>query len=65
MDDKKLKHFYGNCINNPFNDVEKLLNIINKAEEITTKEFVEKCSIDNKILKEIIYFPNDFSFWKS
>ncbi len=65
------KNFIGSCVENPFDSVEQLSNVIDNAKEITLKEFSDNCDIKgiklfnqslSKCFKE---FPHSFGFYKN
>ena len=60
-----MKYFIGTCIENPFSDINELIEIIDKAEEITSEEFIVNCDANDEILKQIKRFPYDFNFHKN
>jgi hypothetical protein len=60
-----MKEYIGCCVDNPFNSLEELSNIIDNWEEITIKEFLLKTNIENiELLRDFILYPNSFVFYK-
>jgi len=62
-----MKQFIWDCTNSPFEDADTLSDIVDKAVEITPREFLLECEIDSKeILTDIIvYWSPSYTFYKS
>ena len=65
---KKL--FVCDCTNPSFEelgvkDANHFSYFIDEAEEITAKEFLENCEIEESLLQNIKEYPNDFRFYKN
>ena len=59
-----MKTFFWTCVENPFEDLKELEEVIDWAEETTMKEFIVDCDISNEILKKFILYSNSFWFYK-
>ena len=60
------KCFIGTCVENPFDDMGVLVNVVdNYSQEISKKEFLENCLVEEKLKELIKKYPNDFEFYKS
>ena len=59
------KQFIGTCVENPFKNVNQLINMIDNAREITKATFLKHCDVDIDILREMKRFPNDYMFCKN
>lgn len=60
-----MKIFKGDCVHNPFETSDKLIEIIDRAREIKKHTFFKHCLIEAQIVAEMYKFPNDFRFFKS
>ena len=66
-----MKEFIGSCVENPFEDVNKLSEVIDGGIEITEEEFLRVCDVgDMDLFKEPIKisfknYPQSFSFYKN
>ena len=59
------KYYIGSCVNNPFKSTEKLMEIIDKAREITIKTFLRNVSVAPHNREGFKEYPNDYTFHKS
>jgi len=59
--------FIGTCVENPFRDLDQLLQVINDAEEITMREFLSntQASAEEVALPSIRFFKSRDYFWRS
>lgn len=60
----KSKEFIGTCVENPFERIELLAEIVENAKKIFKKKFFEHCFIHPDIIKAIKQFPNDYEFYQ-
>ena len=60
------KQFIGDCIRNPFGDVNLLMDIVQDANEISMKTFLKNCNVSERVKQNIRRWPWDYSFhsWK-
>lgn len=58
------KQFVGTCVNNPFNDVNTLMEIIDKSKEITKATFLKHGDVENHLKVNMHVFPQDYEFFK-
>ncbi|GAG98572.1 unnamed protein product [marine sediment metagenome] len=65
MAKNRAKEFIGNCVKNPFNYINILAEIVDKAKEITKKTFLKYCIITDKQKSKMKEYPNDYTFWKN
>ena len=56
--------YFGNCVNNPFDSPEALDEVIDDADEITKKEFLEGCEVTDDLITDMEEFENDYAFYK-
>lgn len=59
-----MKEFQGTCVGNPFGRIERLIEIVDNAIEITKRTFYKHCLIHPDISTQIKRFPNDYGFYK-
>ena len=60
------KEFIGTCVENPFNTLDTLVNVVeNYAIQITKATFLKYCIISKDLLKDMARFPDDYEFYKS
>jgi len=59
-----MKDYIGNCINNPFDDVEILQTIIEEAREITEQDFFMNCEHCNTFRIDVKDYPDDYMFYR-
>ena len=60
-----MKRYIGNCVDNPFENVELLLSIIDNAKEIKKNTFLKACDVDKETQKQMRKFPRDYSYQKN
>jgi len=66
-----MKSYFGCCVDNPFGDTDKLIEIIDESNVITKKRFLENCTIEdidlyNIPLKRFLRkFPYDFQYYEN
>jgi hypothetical protein len=58
-----MRYYIGNCINNPFERIELLVEVTERAKTITKKTFLAGVYLDDKIKKNIKDYPDDFEFF--
>ena len=67
----RKKRFRGSCVDNPFNDADKLRQVIDNATEISKRAFLRAVDIQtfrlfNVDLKEAMRdCPHDFTYWRN
>lgn len=61
-----MKCFMGDCVGVPdiFEDVDDMSDCIDEGEEITFEEFLDKCDVDCKTLKDMIHYPGDYDYFR-
>lgn len=59
-----MKEFIGTCVENPFERIELLVEITEKARPISKKRFIENCYIHPDIIKAIKQYPDDYEFFE-
>jgi len=60
-----MKHYFGSCVDNPFDTVNDLCEIIDEAEEITREQFLYECEVDTEIELGMYKFPNDYTYYRN
>jgi homoaconitase/3-isopropylmalate dehydratase large subunit len=62
----RKKSFIGSCVNNPFKDVNLLMDITQDAKEISKETFLKNCAVPANVKKQIEQYHWDYSFysWK-
>lgn len=60
-----MKRYIGNCINNPFGNVELLSCVIDNAKEITKETFLKTCDVDKETQKQMREFTWSYSYHKN
>ena len=63
------KTYKGNCIDNPFHNINKIREVVYNAKEISKSTFLKNVDMDEwETLKTLKYgmrvFPNDFTYHK-
>lgn len=58
-----MKHYIGNCIDNPFRNANHLIHITDSAKEITKEWFLTKCRVEPQIRKLMNEYPHDFTYY--
>ncbi len=67
-----LKHFFGTCVDNPFDNYDELSEVIDNAREISKRQFLIHCNVENDdilyglnmpLKKQFKEWPNDFAFY--
>ena len=63
---------FGSCVDNPFDSVDELIEIIDNATEITFEEFIVECDtsglgfeFDQCLKCTMRDYPNDFSYYRN
>ena len=59
------KECFGTCVDNPFETVEELSDIIENAHEITKRTFIKRCEVDSEIKAQMRRFPYDYVYYKN
>lgn len=60
------KYFIGTCVENPFEEMDALVNVVDNYSQVISKnEFLKHCFVDPEIQEKIKQYPNDFEFYKS
>jgi len=57
--------FVGTCVNNPFDDVATLIEIVDNSISISKRTFLEHCCVLKAIQKDMHQFPNDFHYYRA
>ncbi len=60
-----MKSFIGTCVENPFNRIDDLCNIVEEGKKISKKEFFNNCYLEEDIIKNIKLYPHDYEFLRS
>jgi len=60
-----MKDFIGTCVENPFDRIEILTRVVDRATEITKHTFLKQCVVHLDTLADMRRFPNDYCFFKS
>ena len=57
--------YIGSCVNNPFDDLETLENVIDGATEISRKVFLSSCDVSEDLIQSMLEFPFDYDYCQS
>ena len=57
--------FIGTCVENPFDRIELLVEVVENAKEITKRTFLKNNCVHPDIIKEMRRFPNDYMFYRN
>jgi len=58
----KTKEFIGTCVENPFERIERLVEITENAHEISKATFFKNCFVHPEFQQQMRQFPNDYVF---
>lgn len=59
-----MKTFIGDCVGNPFRNIDKLSRVIDEARQITRRTFLKHCDVGEELKKQTLEYPHDFSYWQ-
>jgi len=61
-----VKTFIGTCVDNPFDTMGALVNVVeNYAKPISKQTFLKHCLIGAELKADTARFPHDYEFYKS
>ena len=61
-----MKQYIGSCVENPFDDIGTLTNVVeNNAVEIGKRTFLKHCIITEEQKQDMAHFPDDYEFYRS
>lgn len=59
----------GTCVENPFDgspdDTEILCQVVELATEISRKKFMSSCYVSEKLEKNMLEYPGDYTFYEN
>ncbi len=58
-----MSEFIGTCVENPFESVETLGEVIDKAKNIGRTRFLEKVDVEEEDRKMMFQFPHDYDYF--
>lgn len=60
----QTKQFMGTCVENPFNSISMLCEVVENAKEITKRTFFKHCFVHPETSQQMKQFPHDYSYSK-
>ena len=61
-----MKQFIGTCVENPFEDIGTLTDIVeNRAKPISKRVFLQKCDVAQEVVIAMRTYPYDYEFYQS